>query len=265
MALTSRYDIQGTIQIGLVVFFAVFTPIAILIMLVTHLDPFYYVFEELLPHPFYRNMELIVGIYLTRVLLGAICVYDFCRFLLTFLFVFMLFLSGMIRILNEMKQVQGTRCLKFYLNLRITLRPIRHVIGIMVGGVVPWAHFGTAALLWISIRCWEFISPYVAFLLLIFPVFLSAITILVLFPEVTKLGSESESLIRQNMNLYHSRRHNRVDDRYFLYLSCKSHRAMALPCGFCFTLGKGFTMQYSQVMVDNVVNAVLLFDPTKAL
>lgn len=260
-----RYDFQGLLLLWLIFTTVLIMPPAILTILITQLDPFYYVFEEILPRPLYRSVGLTVGVWITRLILASICVYDFLRFLIIFLGVFMLFLSGIIRFLNELKSVRGTACLKYYLSLRITLCPTRQFIGRMVGGVVPWAHFGTVALLWMSIQCWNFISPYVACFGATLAILVVVITIVVLFPEVTKLGSVSERLIQRNLNFYYSRRYNRVDQRYYLYSSWKSQEAIAIPCGYCFTLGKGFIMQYSNVLVNNLVNAVLVFNPSTSL
>lgn len=80
--------------------------------------------------------------------------YDFSRFLVLFVSVFILFLSGMAMFLEKIAKLQGMECLMMYLNLKVTLCPL-------IEGLVPRAGFGTVTMFWIDIRCCDFISPYV--------------------------------------------------------------------------------------------------------
>lgn len=71
--------------------------------------------------------------------------------------------------------------------------------------------------------------------------------------------------IQRNMITYHCGRHNKVYNRYYIFLCWKSRKVLALPCGFYITLGEEFIKQYTQALVNNVIDAipteVLLFDP----
>src|SRR5438874_1542226 len=68
-------------------------PISPFVGVLAELDPFYFVFELILPFPYERDVLVILGIPVVRLFLGLICIAEFGRFfymfiLLTFSLVF---------------------------------------------------------------------------------------------------------------------------------------------------------------------------------
>lgn len=255
-------DAQGMFLIA--VFFAgALLPLPILpIAMLTKVDPFYYVFEEILPHPYIRSPKLIVGSLMIRFVLMFLACYEFSRFMLTHIvLVFILFLSAMLSFLKSLRNFSSKESIEWYVKFKVTLSPVHTLLGHLVGGLVPWAHFGTVVCLWLAIDCWELISEVVAFILLLLAMLIFGGTVLMMFPEVTKLGTVSELLIRKNRNYNFSRRPNIIDQRYYYYLLWKAQKIAALPCASYFTMGSGFTMQYAQELFDNLLSVLLVFDP----
>ncbi len=186
----------------------VLAPSAVMLSLVGilfELDPFYFVFELLLPSPYYRSLTFILAIPLLRFFLGLVCVFERQRFITILLF---LMISGFqtllvcIRELSNLPKNLERDCMNWYIQLRVLLISgdyfVRHVVALLLacGQVIIISCW------WIALKCGSLLPNY----LIIF-FYLSAIVtvgmVILILPQAAEISEASMEFVKQKRASYH--------------------------------------------------------------
>lgn len=231
-----------------------------MLSLIASLDPFRFVFEEFLPHPYFRSIEIIVGSWLARLILCIMCCCEFFRFII---FLAILLAAGTLTAISLVKimlALPGNICIPVYFQSRVLIASVFGVASTLVGVLTLVMHFSTIFLFWGGIMCWDYVPHLVCATLLGLGItFISYHTIILTFigraPELT------ESIIRHNMAQNFSRRHNKLNQRYYTFLVWRAQQPIGLPCGSFFKVERSFTMAYLRELANNLVDTMLLIQP----
>lgn len=228
----------------------------------TCLDSFYYVLEEILPHPYDRSVLVIVVSACVRFLLFLVCCCEFCRFSLYLLFLFAIIALSALSTVNMLLWLPGNGCLRFYVQLRIILDSIYFILRAWVGILTVVAHFTTVFSLWLFIRSRKYIPLLVSTTSIVAGVVL-VIYATIIFSASGKGRTIAEAIIRKKMIAYFSRRASKLNKRYYCYSLWKAQIPVGVPCGSFFVVQRSFAMAYLRELATNLVNAVLLIKPIK--
>lgn len=235
--------------------------ISTFVVVIAGLDPFNYVFEDFLPHPYQRSMEIIVCSFLARLLLSGLCICEFIRFATFFVFLFTAMALLTVSSLTKIQVIHGSSCIHLYAQLRIIFAWAFSVLCHPFGLLMFLTHLATVFFLWFSICCRALVPLILSMITVVVGIFLIIYAAFV----CTSCGvvrEISESIIACNKVRNFSRRASRVNNKYYFYAVWRSQLPVRVPCGSLFTVKKSFTMAYLQELACNLTNAVLLFQPS---
>lgn len=240
---------SGTIVLGLV-----------LIGVATSLDPCHLVFEEFLPHPYFRSIETIVTSWIARFVLCALCSCEFMRFALIVEFVVAILSLVGVSLLNTLLKIAENHCIWVYIKLRIIVASVLQIVGRTMGTATLFAHISTIFLFWVGIRCWNNIPKFLAMFFILIGI-ICAISFTLVLISAGKARATARNLIFKHKAVNFSTRDNKIDKRYYLYCLWRSQIPVGLPCGSFFVIKKTFAMAYLRELVNNFTNAMLLIIP----
>lgn len=251
---------MGFLLNGLVIIVGIIPLPFVIVAIITNLDPFYFIFEQhLMPHPYYRSIEMIVLVPLVRLFLGYFCVIEFLRFGTMGVFIVVIVVFVIVSISKKLAHVFYEECLLLYVQLRLVLASVKHLTDVMVRALVFGSQIATILVLWIIFKCYAFLSVYIYVGICLLAAYLIILASLLL-PAAAKVRTETKVLIGNKRNLHYcSSGHNAR--KYYYYNLWKSQESTYFKCGSFFIVQKGVTMTYLREMINNLVNAVLLIDP----
>lgn len=241
-------------------------PIVIaIISVLTNMDPGRIVLAEFLPHPYTRNIRVIMLSFMIRstVAIGFFC--EVCRFGTYLLLLCTISFMAMFSIAKKLLRISVVNCVNFthtYVQLKVIIASIYTLLGHAMGVFILLAHFLTIFALWISFRCWDYVNFLVAIVSIIIGC-VCTVYIVIIFSAAGNYRARTEEVIKRETMLSYSTRANRVDRRYYFYLLWKSQLPAGIPCGPFFIIERSFVMAYLRELADNLVNAVLLIQPYK--
>lgn len=264
-------DRIGLFLIVIIVSFAFGGPLAVPLGLYIRADPFYYIFEELLPHPYFRERFLICLIPLIRFVLGFICLMEFLRlgvFVLLGIFivgyVFISLAQNLHKIQRSTKRLHTFVCM-FYTQLRILFVTIQDFIQTGASLAVFLGHVGTIMAFWFVITCLNYVPILVSILAVGVAGYLLFFTLLLL-PAVAYVGETTWALVNEKRILYYITPGKqclfwRKNFRYYLYLLWLAQKGISLECGRFFVFHGDTTIAYLTHLVNNLTTAIILFHP----
>lgn len=224
------------------------------------LDPFNYIVEDFLPHPYHRSIEIVVTSFLARLLLSSLCGCEFARFTTFFVFLFTLMALLTVSGLKNMLQIRRSSCVHFYIQLRIIFAWAFAILSDPFGLLMFLTHLATVYFLWFGIRCKELLPLILVVISVAVGIFLITYATYI-FRKCVMLREIAERIITTHKIKNFSRRANKVNRKYYDYSQWKSQIPVGVPCGSLFTIRKSFTMAYLRELVGNLANAVLLIKP----
>lgn len=107
------------------------------------IDPYNYVFEEFIPHPTYRGIGFITGVWMARFGLSILCVCEFIRFIIFLIFIITLLTLMCASSLTKMLTIRGNACVILYAQLRILFAWGFAILSDPVGFAILCTHFAT--------------------------------------------------------------------------------------------------------------------------
>ncbi len=242
------------------IIFVIIVPIPVTILAIaTHLDPFYFIFEQLLlPHPYYRSISVIILLTLTRVVLGFFCVVEFLRFVILTGIGVMILVFAIVSISQKLVHVFDEKCATLYVQLRLVIAKIENLLSFFTAVAIFGSQFVSVLLIWVVFKCFNLLSIYLyiidCFLAGFFITFVSLI-----LPAITTIHSETEQLVKRKITSYHCACH-KSNVKYYYYL-WKAQQSVYFKCSTFFVVNKKITALYSKELINNIANAILLIDP----
>lgn len=235
----------------------IFTILVVLVGVLTELDPFHFLLEEFLPHPYYRTNSTIVASWIVRFFLAALCGCEFMRWALFVSYSLVVLAITGISLLNCLLKFVGNYCIFSYIELRIILGSVLNIVGKMMGVVTPLAHLITICFLWMGLQSWNQI-PNILSIFFIFTGIFGTISASMILVGAGKAQIMAQKLINKHKNKNFSTRKSRVGSQYYYYCLWSSQIPMGLPCGSFFMIEKSFAMAYLRELANNLTNALLL-------
>ncbi len=235
-------------------------PMAI-IGVVTNIDPFYFISEQVfLCNPYYRSTEAIVLVPLVRMILTYFCVIEFLRFAVVAAFVIVITIFVMVSVATKLAHMYLEKCLLHFVELRL----VSGAVGLFTSNTVSVLVFGSQIinilLLWIVFKCFKLLSTPIYIMVCSIATYIIVICV-VLFPTITKIRRETKHLIETKRCLHFcSSRAN--SKKYYYYSLWKAQKSVYFTCGTFFIFQRGVTISYMEQLINNLVNAVILIDPT---
>ncbi len=80
-----------------------------------------------------------------------------------------------------------------------------------------------------------------------------------ILPHVAQICELSQKFVLQGRAIYHT--FNRNKTTYYYLIRWKSQRLLPVRFGVQFTLNQTAEMNYYQVFINNIFNAILLYNP----
>ncbi len=225
------------------------------------LDPFYFVFELILPSSYYRSLSTIIGILVVRYCLGVICTFEWQRFTTILLFLIICVTHTILECMKQLNKSFGNserQRLNLYTKLQVLLISgdyfIRHLVALLLtcGQIIIITFW------WISLKCSKMLPTYLIMFTYLVAMISTALAILML-PQAVEIGEISMNFVDHKTKSYHT--FNRYNKNYYYYLRWKSQRRLPVRFGVQFTLNKDTPIKYFEVMMTNLTNAALLIDP----
>lgn len=233
-------------------------------VVLTSIDPFYYVFDEFLPHPYQRGLEIILATWIARVILTATYICEIARFSMHCAFILTLHILMIASCVKQMLTIPGNKCIKLYLQLRTCFAWIFAIFTNISGILIFYSHFVIVFFFWFAIRCRKFV-PLALLLMAILAGIFTVINSTFVFTYAGTIPDMSGCIIRSNRDKYFTRRENKVDKKYHYFIWWRSQCPVGIPCGSFFTIEKSFLMAYLRELAVNLANAVLLTQPSSSL
>ncbi len=226
-----------------------------------HLDPFYFVLEQnILPNPYNRSIELIVFIPILRSVLTCLCMIEFIRIAEIAIFAMIILVFVAVSISKKLGHVFYDKCLLLYTQLRLLFLSIKTVVDIAIGVLIFGGQFATCLTLWIVFKCYHLLPIYIYLVICFLSIYLIVLVSLLL-PATTKVRMGTRSLIRNKLNLHYCTNH-RIIRKYYYFNLWLSQKSVYFCCYSFFIVQRGVTMAYLKELITNLVNAVLLINPT---
>ncbi len=226
-----------------------------------NLDPFYHVFELILPSPYDRSITVILTVPLIRLFLALVCVFEFARFFTIFLFVCISMALTLVTCLRQLvKQSAMSECktLKLYTQLRVVLKIGDYVIRYVLLFFLTGSQFYITTLWWLVLKCWHLL-PGVLTMLAFQAVVGSTFAVVILLPRQIEVCTSSKNLVARKIAQNHT--FCKDSRNRYLYLRWKSEYMLPVRFGGQFTLSRDTPMGYLNVLVTNLTNAALLIEP----
>ncbi len=232
-----------------------------IIGVVLNLDPFYHVFELILPSVYNRSFTVILTVPLIRLFVSWVCSVEFVRFIDILLFVFIAIALTLVTCLRQLVKQSGNaewRTLKLYTQLRIVLKIgdffIRHVLFLFL----TCSQFIITTLWWFVLKC-SHLLPIALTIFAFQAAVASTISVMILLPKQIEICTSSQSFVAGKIAQNHTFcKENRK--RYF-YLRWKSEFMLPVRFGVEFTFSRDTPIGYFNVLVTNLTNSALLIDP----
>lgn len=225
------------------------------------LDPFYNILEEILPHPYYRDMQMILGCYLLRISILLACSLEYIRFVTLLAYGLLVISSGIISVIHKLQHIKSSwDCAPLYSRLRIIILGSAHALSKGMCLLIPFIHFCTVLALWISTSLWGLVPISILVMSFMFGICL-LLASSILLPTLAKVSTETKKLVENRRDRHYiTSRVVRHTNLYF-FTVWKAQRIVGVPCGTFFTFGPEVTTEYLLWTVDNLMNLTLLINP----
>lgn len=208
----------------------------IFIVVTTSIDPFHYVLNEFLPHPYQRGIGKILATWIARVILTATCICEFIRFSVLLVIILTLNFLMMTACVKKMLIIPANKCVQLYLQLRACFALF----------LIFYRHF----FFWFGICCWKFV-PHALLLMAILAGTCTITNDIFLFTYAGTFRDISECIISSNRDRYFSRREYNLDKKCYYFKWWRAQCSMGIPCGSFFTFEKSSLMAYLRELANN--------------
>ncbi len=225
------------------------------------LDPFYYIFELILPSVYERSLHLILTIPLIRIFLLFVCTFEFARFMAIILFTCLIIVFTMISCLHQVVQQSHKsehQTIQHYSQLRILCNSCDYFLRHLTLFMISCSQVIIICMCWAIVKCWDVLPFYMASIFVLTATG-SAFGTLLLLPHAVEICIRSKVFVDENKTSYHT--FNRYHKTRCFYLRWKSQRALAIRFGSQFNFNESTLRDYLQVLVTNLTNAIFLIHP----
>lgn len=119
------------------------------------LDPFRFVFEEFLPHPYNRTPVTTCAGMIVQIALSTLCTWEHLRFIVFVgILLAVLTLIGL-SFIKIMLKLPGPLCIQIYNHARIILASVFRLLGDLGCAITVVMHVLTIFLFWVGLRTWN--------------------------------------------------------------------------------------------------------------
>lgn len=231
----------------------------VLIAVSTNLDPFYFIAEDYLPHPYYRSLEMILIVPIIRFILGFVCVIEFLRFALIMVFILILATYVVISVSKLLQKMSQEVCLLFYTQLRTILALVSYHLDLFAGALIFVGQFVTILALWMILKLFGYLSVYIFACICLVAAYIILMSALLL-RATSAITASTQALLQAKLDRnYVSSRCK--EEKYYHFVIWRSQQSICIRAGPFFPLDREVIMAYMHHLIDNLVNVVLLIDP----
>lgn len=224
------------------------------------LDSQYFILEDFLADPCYRNLDVIVISWIARFIVTTLWISELGRFI-SYTVVALAVLTFMAVSCMELLSQKPVRSTYMrYIQVKIILATIFPTLSGIVGTLTFAVHFGTIFWLWLGIRCWNLIPVFISVSAIFFGIFL-IVYVSIMFLAAGQVRHLAEVLVKKKILNYYSRRANPVNNDYYFYSLWRSQILVGVPCGSFLVIQRSFTMAYLEELSNNLATAVLVIHP----
>lgn len=236
-------------------------PIGPIIVVFADIDPFYYVLEILLPSAYDRSISQILGTIFLRVFLSTLGAFEYCRFSSFHLF---FAISGACAMITCLKQLTNPfrkseqSVLSIYTQLRIILKVLDDFLRHVVMLLMICTQVVATSLWWIVIKCYG-VLPLSVYMMACIVALINTFVVVILLPRGVEISDSSEKFVEYKKASNHT--YNKFNPKRYFYLQWKSQRMLPIRFGVQFIVNKHTPINYLNVLVTNLTNAILLIHP----
>ncbi len=234
----------------------------ILISIIIELDPFFSVFEFILPSPYERDISTILIILLIRTLLTSVCVFELIRFTTLNAFIALFAVHTMLtcvhQLIGQSAKSSERTLLKLYTQLRATLGIGDKFVRCGSFLLLSCLQFILTIIWAMVIKCWDTFPPLFQIVICIDAVVLTLGSIFML-PKVIQVSEKSKNFVSRKQSQYQT--FNRRNAKYYNFCRWRAQRLLPIKLGAQLTLCKDTPVIYLDVLLANITNVILLVNP----
>lgn len=227
----------------------------------SELDPFYSVFELILPSRYERSIPVIVVVPIIRLFFSFICVFEFVRFISTLIFLCITVIFTIVTCLRQLmlESSYPEVCLiHLYTQLQIILKTGDYFIRYVLMLLMVSAQVLIVTMWWTILKCWHQLPIYFTFVCGVVTSF-TTLTVMILLPRGVEISNASQKFIENQKAIHHTFDRNNKNRYYFL--RWYSQRMLPIRFGVQFTLSEDIPNNYLSVLMTNLTNSILLINP----
>lgn len=255
-------DIIGVFLNVFVVGLGTLSPLFVLVGIATDMDPFYFVFEQLiLPTPYYRSLAVIVAAPLARFLMGLIATLECIRFGSALLISLIVTVFTALSIIEKLKSIHHGKSFSLYVQLRLVCSAVEPFTSSLSFAAIFGSQYFIVLLLWLVFKCYTYMPTYIYYADLLLAISVIIIVTLVL-PTLSKIESRSGAFVQASCNgRFLGKSKPKFRRKCYSYWLWTAQKNVYLSCGCFFKLEGNVTMTYFRELINNLVNAVILIEP----
>lgn len=237
---------------------ALFLPVTVVLL---ELDPYYHIFELFLPSRYKQGIIVIFVVFWIRLIIFTIRLAEFLRFncMILFLTLSLTFtLTTCLKKVISQETFTERTTLKLYTQLRLIMLMSETIIHLVLPLAMIFVQILITVTKWFVLTC-RYILPfyltYLAILLLVVTILVSVMTLNL----GVQISEGSQRFILQKRALYFS--FNRNKAKYYYFSRWRSERWLPVRFYLQLNLNQESVMNYYEVIIDGIFNAVLLINP----
>lgn len=256
-------DKLGLFFIGMICCAGTMAPVFSLVGVAANLDPFYFALEQLiLPHPYYRSLSIILASWFARFILGYLCVIEITRWFSAMVLILIVAMFAVLSIIRKLDFVACGDCFSLYIQLRIVITSIEPFTRLLTFSVILWSQIGVVLLWWLVLKCYKYMPIYMYCADLLIAIYSSILMALTL-PTLSKIEANASAFIRARLNgEFCANKQQYYKRKCYRYMLWRAQKSVCLECGSIFKFEGNVTMTYFSELINNLVNAVILINPT---
>lgn len=148
--------------------------------------------------------------------------------------------------------------LHFYTQLQVLFKESEYYTRRLLFIAILSSQGGITTTWWMVIKCWNILPIFMVFATLLAAI-ISTLVMGLLLPHGVEICDRSEKFVSNKTSSNHT--FNKYSKNRYNYLKWKSQRMLAIHVGTQFTLSKSTPIQFFEILMINLTNAILLIEP----
>lgn len=237
----------------------IWSMILVFLGILIELDPFYFVFEFILPSVYERDRFTIFLVLIIRIFLCTSCLFEILRFGSLNLFVGLFAVHTMFTCLQQLiklsfKSSERT-VIYLYDLLCVTLKMGEQFNRFILSLIMTSFQFILTTNWWMVLKCSDRF-PFPLYLGFVFNAAIFTLGVAFVLPRAVLISEISKKFVASKTFQYQTC--NRWNARYYYFCKWRAHKMLAIKFGIQFILSKDTPVICLDVLLANITNAVLL-------